>query len=285
MKDIDNKLSSKTIIVCGIVRDCEKNLSRNLQIIERFCELFKKYDIVIYENDSKDNTKNILKKFSEKNNNIHISINSISNEPSIPESDDVLLYKYNTNKRIKKMAYYRNKYLEYIEENNIVADYIMVVDLDVSKIYFNGLLSSFYTTQNWDVITANGYAFSNRLKRRYFDTYALCECGLENVPITSESLMINQYKWGFMKFGMPLFKVYCAHGGISIYRYEVIRGLRYIIVPNYETRIEVKCEHFGLLKQIHDNGYHEVYINPSMLVKYRSINLNLIITKIKDLFR
>jgi len=278
-------LSNKTIIICGIVRDCAINLSKNINTIEKLCMSFKDYQIVLFENDSKDNTKSVLQQLAIKNKKVHISINTLSNEPSIPESENTQFYKYNTFKRIERMAYYRNKYIEYIEENNLKSDYIMVVDLDVSKIYFEGIISSFNSEQTWDVITANGYALSPKLKRRYFDTYALYECGMESIPQTSESLMKNQFKWGFMKNGMPLFKVYCAHGGISIYRYEVIKNLRYTVIYNNDKNIEVRCEHYGLMKQIHEKGYHDIYINPSMLVKYRGFNFRILIIKLKELFK
>ena len=54
------KPSLSSIIICSIVRNAEKGLINNIPIIDALCEHFNDYKIIIYENDSTDNTKNIL---------------------------------------------------------------------------------------------------------------------------------------------------------------------------------------------------------------------------------
>lgn len=279
------KLSESSIIVCGIVRDCSQNLKKNIPIINELCNLAKEYNVVIYENDSIDDTKEVLKRWSTERNNIHILLNTISKEPSIPICSESQYYPYNSLSRISRMADHRNKYLEYIRKYGLVSDYVIVVDLDVAKIYLSGVITSFATNRSWDVLTANGQAISSKLRWRYFDTYALFECGKQDVPQTSDSLMHNQYKWGFLKKGMPLIKVYSAHGGLSIYRYPVLNGVSYKAMPNYDSRIEVRCEHYGLCRQIQENGFSNIYINPEMRIRYRGITFSIIFNKIKKIIK
>lgn len=63
------------------------------------------------------------------------------------------------------MAEYRNQYLEYINSHNLKSDYIIIVDLDVAKINIKGVISSFGTDQEWDVIASNSYSRSPHLKK------------------------------------------------------------------------------------------------------------------------
>ena len=55
------QLSNKRVIICSIVRNAEDGLRKNIPVIDKLCSYFKDYDIVVYENDSKDKTKEILK--------------------------------------------------------------------------------------------------------------------------------------------------------------------------------------------------------------------------------
>ena len=58
------QLNKYTLVVCSIVRNAERGLVKNIPIIEEVCKHFKNYKIVVYENDSTDNTKSILKEWS-----------------------------------------------------------------------------------------------------------------------------------------------------------------------------------------------------------------------------
>ena len=61
------KASESSVIICGICRDAEKNLKFNVPRIERIGELFNDYKVVVYENDSKDLTKDILEIWQKSN--------------------------------------------------------------------------------------------------------------------------------------------------------------------------------------------------------------------------
>lgn len=273
MKDTNagiQKLSDSTIIICGIVRNCERGLKKNIPVIDKLCDLTKNYHVVLFENDSIDKTKQILKKWQYKREHIHVLLDNF-NIVTIPLSRNISVNRFFSRTRIEKMALYRNKYFEYIEANNLSADYVIVVDLDVEKISLSGILNSFGKTQEWDAITANGYIYSPSamFRKRYNDSYALIECGMENMPQTEDYINKNQYKWGFLKSGMPMIRVFSAFGGLTIYRYDAIRNCKYKVLQNEDCRVEVRCEHFSLYMQMKEKGYDKVYINPAMKIKYR----------------
>jgi hypothetical protein len=280
----NQKLSESTIIICAIVRDCGTNLKKNIRTIDEICDMAKEYHVVIFENDSVDDTKQILQRWSEKRKNIHISLNEFNSITIPPNNTSV--NRFFSRARIEKMAKYRNYYLEYIESNKLESDYIMVIDLDVSKIYLDGVLSSFGMEQNWDCVTANGYIYSPSamFKKRYNDTYALVEYGKENIPQTEKSIEKNRYLWSFLKPNLPMIKVFSAFGGLAIYKYVAIRNCKYTILKNNDKKVEVRCEHFSICKQMSENGFGNIYINPKMKVEYQPYffqKINVFFQKIK----
>lgn len=270
-------LSDSNIVICGIVRDCEKNLARNIKKIDKLCDYAKNYQVYIYENDSQDKTKAVLESWAERRRNVKISINEINSGNTIPNQSETKYNKYYSFSRISKMCQFRNNYMQFIKNNCKDIDFVIIVDLDVSHISLEGIVDSFNQNQYWDVITANGWSTSSNFRKRYHDTYALVEWGLEQETTTEEIISLNQKKWSFLKKGIPLMKVYSAYGGLAIYRYEAIVGLEYKIYYNLnDNRVQVKNEHFGLHKQIYERGFTNLYINPSMEIKYQSVTFGLI---------
>jgi len=275
----------KTVLFCGIVRDCEKNLSRNIPVIEKIAAYFKSYQVIIFENNSKDRTKQILTTWGKTNSNVHVFINDFdeSKYKNIP-----IPVGYNpafSKRRIQKMTDYRNMYLEYIEENKLQADYIIIVDMDVRNIDIKGVLSSFGTEQQWDVIAANSHSLSPKFKRRQHDAYALIEDGKEFIPQTETMINENRVSWAFLQKNMPFIRVASAYGGLAIYRFQAIKNLRYKILNNLAGGIEVRCEHFSLYQQMKEKGYNKIYINPNMDILYQKTTLSFILKKICEVLK
>lgn len=276
------------IAICSIVRDCEKSLRKNIPVIEKIRPYFKSSVVIVFENDSVDGTKEILTKWAETHEDVYVELTNNMTK-TIPSATVNGVNKYFSEARISKMASYRNHYLEKLEELNFNPDFVIVVDLDVAKIFPEGILTSFSMTEDWDVLCSNGYSLSPTLKRRYHDSYALVELGKEQKPQTEASIRECSEKWSFLKQGMPLIPVYSAYGGLSVYRYEAIKNLRYQVIKNNDPRVESRCEHFSMCHDIRDKGFTRIYINPNMTIKYQSLDLKLIrkflTEKLKNRFR
>jgi hypothetical protein len=271
------KLSESTIIVCGIVRNCGKNLKKNIRTINQICDLAKNYQVVMFENDSVDNTKQILTDWANERKNIHISLNDF-NTITIPKKSNTEVNPAFSVHRMEKMTSYRNQYLDYMEKENLEGDYVMIVDMDVRKICKKGIIESFALNYEWDALTANGVsrAPSSFFRKRYFDSYALIECGQENIPQTEESIKAKHYKWAFLKPNMPLIRVASAFGGLAIYKRKAIENCRYVVVLNDDKRVECKVDHYSFHEQMRANGYDKIYINPALYVKYQTQIINTI---------
>ena len=272
-----NTLADKTIIICSIVRNAEKGLKKNIPVIKQLCTLFSDYKIIIYENNSIDNTKKILTEWNKSDpKHVFTLLNDNDSTPSIPNSKQTSYNPFFSNMRIEKMARLRNKYMEYIEENNWVSDYLMVVDLDVSELFIDGIVSALEKNKEWDAITAFGYSISPTLRIRYHDTYALVEKNQYSIPQTEKIIVSLQKKYGYLTNKKEWIKVYSAFGGLAIYKFKAIKNLKYKVIPNNDPNVEVRCEHFSLYQQMHNNGFNNIYIVPEMKLKYQSISAKLI---------
>lgn len=277
------KIDQSSIIICSIVRNAEKGLKRNIPVIQEFCKYFANYRVIVYENDSTDNTKKILAEWVDSDSEHIVALmNILGAGKTIPSQNNVTVNPFFSRNRIEKMACLRNQYMKYIDDHKLEADYLMVVDLDVAQLYLEPILSSFApTAPNWDVVTAYGYSLSPTLKCRYHDTYALTELGKENVPQTEADILGNANHFAGLLKNIDWIPVYSAFGGLSIYRFDMVKGLRYQVLDNNDPRVEVHCEHYSLCMQMRKRGASRIFINSQMKLKYQAVSFNLVWNTLK----
>ena len=272
-------ISKKSIIICGILRNAEKGLKRNIPVVNDLCKYFKDYHIVIYENDSTDNTKSILREWSKSApEKIHVILEDTVKKESVFSAKAVRKDPF---VRTQKLGECRNRYLQFIEEKGWVADYLMVIDMDVAKISVDAILTSFQSDVDWDAVAAFGYSLSPKLKKRYHDTFALTEYGDENNPQTHEKVTGLAEKYGKLKPNDNWVRVFAAFCGIAIYKFDALKGFRYITYPNDDPIVKCRCEHYSAGKYMAEKGYDRFYINPAMVLKYQDLTWKIISSTIK----
>ena len=276
-KDIINgyqKMSTSTVSICSIVRDCQKNLKRNIQKIEKLRSCFLNSEVVIFENDSKDRTVEILENWNKNSPNILFKSEKFLTK-TIPDNAEGG-NPYYSKHRIERMSFYRNKYMEILNNNLFKRDYVIIIDLDIADFTIQGIANSFGVNQEWSCITSNGTSLSRTLKKQYHDTYALLEKGYASFPIDETTIKNNRKIFSFLKKGMPLFAVDSAFGGLAIYDWNFLKGKYYSCIKNDDERVQVLCEHVSLNRQLEGN----IFINPEMGVKYRSVTLSFILDQL-----
>ena len=271
------QINKATVIVCGIVRDAEKGLRTNIPVIKALCKEFADYHVVIFENDSKDATKSLLAEWSACDpDRIHAVCKDMDRSNTIPKASEVSVNPFFSNRRIEKMCRLRNQYLDYVENVGWSADYLLVVDLDVAQLFLDGILSSFKSDVEWDAVTAFGYSTSPRLKCRYHDTYALTKWGEQDIPQTESMIIKYADELGSLKATDCWVRIYSGFGGLAIYRFEAVRGLRYSVLDNADSMVEVHSEHVGLYKAMVERGFDRFYINPAMTLKYQAVTPKIV---------
>jgi hypothetical protein len=279
------KPESAKIVVCGIVRDAEKGLRRNIPVVRNVLSRFEDYRIIMIENDSKDATKELLRKWKETEGERMTAVmedtDASSTIPTARSVDGV--NPFFSHKRIDKMAHLRNKYMDAMEkmlsgEDGFEPDYLMVVDMDVAQLYADAIMTSFESDREWDAVCAFGYSTSPKLRRRYHDTYALTLWEEREEPQTEQKIKEYADRLGQLKPTDEWIRVASGFGGVAIYRYEAVKGIRYAepTLENDDSRVEAKCEHFSIYKQMIERGYDRFYLNPAMQLKYQDLTLSII---------
>ena len=148
--------SSKKIVLCGLCRNIEQILLKNIEFFESIGEQFQEYKIILFENDSEDKTRDIIKQKSIQNPNIIL----LDCGPEYPDCKFKIkkLYDYGSFSvnRIKKMASFRNLYLNYIKQNISDYDYVLMMDMDIEGYFnMNGLMEVL-SKPVWDAVFING---------------------------------------------------------------------------------------------------------------------------------
>jgi len=260
-KSLQGRILSKEkkIVLCGLARNVEKVINESIKKLEFIGEHFKDYKIVIFENDSSDNTRNLIKEYSMKNNKI-ILLDCVhfGSEECILKNKTGYEYGITSKNRINKMAQYREEYLNYIKKNLLDYDYMLVCDLDLGGNHcIDGLFSSIIKP-TWDAIYING-------KTSFWGLYGLLTVTYDHMAyVNYESDYIKEtnlltlllHESVLMNYGInnsdEFYEVKSAFNGYGLYKICSIKNASYIG--------DLACEHQNLAKNIYDNNGHQ-YIN------------------------
>jgi hypothetical protein len=188
---------------------------------------------------------------------------------TIPDATSISVNPSFSRYRIERLASYRNRYLDHVATLTNL-HYVIVVDLDLYRIDLDGIAHAFGQTIPWDAQFANGRisdASRPELGNFYWDTYAIWELG-DSSPQTETKISMYWEMLRPLTKGMPLFAVQSAFGGLGIYRWDALRGQKYGVEENQDSRVEVVVEHTYLHRRMIAAGYERLFINPSMVVYY-----------------
>jgi len=252
---VQDIMKEYSVVFGGTVRNIEEYIKTNLDHIDKCGKKFKDYAVIIYENDSTDNTRKILEE-NKKDNYIYIFEDNIK-EPL----------------RTMRIANGRNKILDKVREinKNDSYDFLVMIDLDNvnSSGKFVDSIETCFEYMNWDVLTGNQ-------SDKYYDIWAFRKKGLldwdcwrEYYRATnngmSDSDAKDKYIYGiFNKFEPSGFiEVDSAFSGIAIYKLKSIPNYCNY-KGNYDEDNTEQCEHVSFHKCIKDNG-GKIFINTKFL--------------------
>lgn len=138
--------------ICGTVRNCGKYLDKIFQNMEKISTLFEDYVIILYYDNSNDNTLQKLTEYQKKNPKLVLYINT---EPLL-------------NYRTHRISKGRNKCLEIMRQNYNDYEYFIMMDCD-DRCSYNiklNLLANYLKRTDWD-------ALSFKHPAGYYDSWAL----------------------------------------------------------------------------------------------------------------
>jgi hypothetical protein len=200
----------------------------------------------VFENDSIDGTKTILKNWKFKNHKVK-----------------VLSKKYSNKKRpnIEFLAKIRNHYLRELKTNSEYKnfDMVMIVDLDMTYGWdMRGLFHSFSKITDWDAVCSNGIFTKNG---RMWDMFAFRNKQYpENLTHPDYWSKIVPRGQKIYLAGTELVPVQSCFGGLAFYKKLFINGCEYKSVDN-------DCEHIAFHQCLTENQ-GRIFMNPSQILRY-----------------
>ena len=263
-------LLGKTIFA-GCVRNCERWLPKVLTNIEKYSSYFLESHFIFIENDSIDNTKEILKKWYKNKNSSSLSMDGLKEIP----------------RRGLRLEAARNTYLKIIKDSNSLKkyDYLIVMDLDDASIFE---IEKKYILKSIEFLNSDksiAGVFSNQ-RGMYYDMWTLRHKTICPVDVWEEILdykiknkvtdeiayecTLKKRKFNLDENNSPL-EVDSAFGGFGIYKMDYILKNQkpYIgsktkkIDKNHTIKWQV-CEHVQFNMGIKDLG-GKLYILPYLI--------------------
>ena len=234
--------------ICGPVRNCGPFLDKVLSNIEKIGALFDDYKILIFYDESSDNSLEKLKQYQQKNNNMVLYVNK------------KLVSQYRTH----RLAYARNFCLDYIKTNFDINEYPFFIMMDFddvnSKMVEPSVLKPYLSRNDWD-----GLSFNTTPK--YYDIWGLSiypycfsynhfkNSGIHNYHSIQNDITnrLNKLKKG------ELLRCISSFNGFSVYRTNKFLntsydgGLRLDLIPINYIEAHSKAAKSGLI--FHDYGH------------------------------
>lgn len=262
-------MRDKNIVICMLGRNIEREIPILKNRVKYTCNCFKNYKILIFENNSTDQTRYHLTRWRNSDQNVRILGNDDGDETKMPS-----LYTFGacSEKRINLMANYRNKYLAILKTDYKNYDVCVVMDSDIRGGWsLDGIAHSFSFYNQWDMICSNGLITvpgTLGCVRTNYDMMAWVD--------SSESWGIRQewtafdYTRLFLKnikisnalnTNKPLISVKSGFSALALYK------VKSLLPENvWYTSKNNSCEHVGLHEAMHRAGFSKTFFNPYQVI-------------------
>ncbi len=253
---------TKTIAVISLWRDSQTYIDTSLkQLSNQEDELGSDYSFFysFYENDSVDDTPEILREWLEDRQGI-----LLSDKLNHPKWESVP-----SRKRTAAMAQYRNICLYAIRDKNY--DYLFIIDSDIfyDKDLFKSMIHLIDNNQTYGMVTSNTQQnvsdkFDLSKTTSYYDSWALMDLqGNKGISFAYNPFVstADRRKWDR---SLPI-SVASAFGGISLVRGDLLRE------KNLIWNGDLGCEHWYFCKKIREMNY-TIIVHPLLLAEVRHIN-------------
>lgn len=240
----------KNIIINGVCKNIVKYIYNSLYKFLYLSQYFQKSKIIIYENDSIDDTLKILNEFKNqyKNQNKNIDIIILS-EKNIQGS------------LTQRISHARNTILNYIHNNQLNPNYLITLDMDDVLLDFHcdSILYPFKENIKWSMFGGNSEIYYDMwalrtLKEPYKDFWKDKKNNNKMImPI--EKILESYFKISQDSQPIPVFSCF---NGIGIYKYKDIINCYY--------NGDKTCEHIEFHKNMITKNNAQLFIHPKLIV-------------------
>ena len=241
-------MAETRVAITGLARNVGRILPLTISRIENLARCFADSQVVVFENDSCDDTKLLLSRWASGNRRVDASSETLA-DPVNPATRCL--------DRAGRMAFYRQQCQERVLELCDHFDAVIIVDFDVQGGFsIDGIASSF-GFPGWNFVGSNGlicrrHGLAMNTLRQY-DTWAMrFDEGLTPLATATAGGLVYER-------GTPLVPVTSCFGGLGIYTMEAYRAGRY-------TGDDL--EHATFHRSLIASGHNRLFLNPSQLVIY-----------------
>ena len=274
MKEIINLNEAKQImknlnvIIYGTIRNIEEHFLTSFTNLEIISSYFKNSFIIIFENDSTDNTRKLLQAWHQsKKTKINIKKHIILEE-NLDEKFPL---------RATRLAYCRNSILKYIFKNDLYYSYHYAIHCDLDNrfwcIDYESICNCFqYDLNKWDVMTCinknkNYYDYwALRMENTWFDKN-IFSCKSQNIHYETKTHEFID----LIKKTEGLLKTKSSFNGLGIYKLKSLKDCYYNAsyhckeCNNTNRGCMEDNDHIGLHKQMTRNKCN-IFINTKMIL-------------------
>ena len=245
-----NKKSN--ILICGVVKNAQARIERNLLLCQKLGEMNDNHKIIVYENNSSDNTKTILKKAQQDNDDL-VVISEDFSEDYIKNNSKIWAYTKITGSnhpcRVEQISNARNKLIEEIRKE-IYSDYSIVVFIDLDS---NGFDVDSINNSVSKVSKDNNLVLFGNSHPNFYDYYELrapfSAAQLLGPEIYGDNFWSHKKQLSFAKG--ELIPVYSAFNGVAIYPKLAIKNNNYGVLLSEKVRrtyLKMIEKHFDLIE-------------------------------------
>ncbi len=239
------RMQQSKVVLCALARDLSSQVTRSMLRLEELGMRFREYRIVVYENDSSDETAAELEKWAEENPNVVVISETLKNRrwPSCK-----------SRRRMEHMAEYRSRYQAAVRSDFASFDHVIVFDTDLpggTGLY--GIANTF-GHDDWD--------FVGSLSLRDWDSSTNTTVHHDSWAFRSSGdwKPVGGWFYGWIPgVGAPLAAVGSCFGGCGVYRMEAF------LSGSYDGG---DCEHVTFHRSMTEKGHGRIFLNPSMVSLY-----------------
>ncbi|MCA9197180.1 MAG: glycosyltransferase family 2 protein [Planctomycetales bacterium] len=241
-------MQRQRVVIAGLARNVEHVLQRTMARIERLGSMFADYRVVIYENDSEDDSRKMLQHWSEADDRVHV-LTEDRHDP-VNRAERCL-------SRASRMAYYRTQCQNYVLDHFDDFDHVILMDTDLEGGWSYDGIAHTFGQPDWDFVGSFGIIFRRKglVPNRvvHYDAWAYRE-DLDFTPLTTAK--VNRIVF---HRGEPMKRLTSCFGGLGIYRMPAFQA------GTYGSN---DIEHVEFHRTMRQKGFGNVFLNPSQITMY-----------------
>ena len=265
------EVKQKRIVFAFLSKNSETHIRSMRQKIKTLGKQFKDYHVVLFENDSVDNSRQMFKQWQKVDNHFTLlDCCSLGHcDCKLNWQDASKMKGIISTTRIKKMRSMRQYVLDYIKEHFSDWDFLAVMDFDLKgAIYEDGFFTTFSNLNTgFDMTFAAGYTTIPIFNSLFLYDGIAYQSAKEKNPLQKggdvmkclyTQLVMNK---DLLHLPTPLNTKKCKSGfnGLAIYAMKSLQNASY-------DKTDFLCEHVDLHLDMVKNGNHKIYYNPMMIL-------------------